>query len=460
MFRLAAPLLFTASALNDETSLMQGMKPSQQVSQPADKSKAIANLLSTATSMLKNGETQDVVVFAEATLQEISSAVLPAIQDAHDSDQALIDHTFEMFAVTLANLEADNAEIKALSDAEHHLSVAHGACRSEEEEICDDKRECDYDLYATWLRFVEEEYELRRLSKEVEDHFCLEGNGTMWIFRDHSVTLFPPWLTQKPIVEHWEYEYNRRVPVCETWYDTLNEKTAECDGIQGQLEEAACLHANRVEEARIRFFNDWGFAVHTYQRVVDEVHCLEIDRWKEWRTLETVQCLLTRTRQRNGRPCEEETDEITTEVAHCEQVMYDVNIDHLRIVYHEIPYFPHDCETPRWALTYTPDVCVPLPPPAPCSWQEYDGLWVPPQPIFHSTNSHCNQRAPCAECYVIQEPTICGVIWSVGHSTMWWMLYPTPEDECQSATRGQLDEHYWETINVGSGYIYAPQQLD
>jgi len=370
-----------------------------------------------------------------------------------------------MFETTLANLEADNAEIKVLSDAERRLSGDHGACRAEEEVICNSKRECDYDLYETWLRFVEEEYELRRLSKEVEDHFCVDGaNGTMFIFRDHSVTLFPPWLTQKPVVEHWEYEYNRRVPVCEQWYETLNQKTAECDGIQGNLEEAACLHANRVEETRIRFLNDWAFAVHTYQRVVDEVHCLEIDRWKEWRTLETVQCLLSRTRERNGRPCEEETDEISTEVAHCEQVMYDVNIDHLRIVYHEIPYFPPDCEVTPWTLAYTPGRCVPLPPQAPCSagWdsQEYAGLWVPPQPIFHSENSHCNQRLECGDCYVVVEPPLCGVTWTIGHSTMWWMLYPTADDECHSATRGQLDIHYWEHINVGSGYTTAPEQLD
>jgi hypothetical protein len=37
----------------------------------------------------------------------------------------------------------------------------------------------------------------------------------MWIFRDHSVTLFPPWLEQKPVVEHWELEYHEKVPQCE-----------------------------------------------------------------------------------------------------------------------------------------------------------------------------------------------------------------------------------------------------
>ena len=43
MFR-PAPLLVTAAAISDETSLMQGLKP-QQVTQREDKSKAISNLL-------------------------------------------------------------------------------------------------------------------------------------------------------------------------------------------------------------------------------------------------------------------------------------------------------------------------------------------------------------------------------------------------------------------------------
>merc|ERR1719161_1057113 len=249
MFRFATPLLISAAALNDETSLMQGMKPNQQVAAKVDKSKAINSLLATATSMLKNGETADVVEFAEATLAEIESEVLGAIQDAHNADQLLINRTHGLFEIALHDLEQDNNLVAEKHDAERELSRRHKDCRDEEKIICDHKRECDYDLYDIWLRFVEEEYELRELSKQVEDHFCVEGaNGTMWGFRDTSVTLFPPWRIQKPIVEQWEQTYHEKVPICENWYRRLDDKTEECNAIQLQLEQASCDHHNEVLE--------------------------------------------------------------------------------------------------------------------------------------------------------------------------------------------------------------------
>merc|ERR1719389_1405930 len=281
MFRLA-PLLVSAAALNDETSLMQGPKP-QQVTQKEDKSKAITNLMETAKTMLKNGATPDVVEFASVTLQEITSVVLPSIENASATDQALVDSTFTMFETALAELSDGNNRVKAAHDQERALSRAHKACRAQEEIDCGHKRECDYELYGIWRRFVEEESILRQLSTEIENHFCAEdANGTMWIFRDHSVTLFPPWLEQKPVVEHWEVEYDDLVPHCEHLFTVLDDKTAECDALQLQLERAACTHGNTVAEVRNLFAQAWAHAIWTYQRVVDEVHCLEIDRWKEW----------------------------------------------------------------------------------------------------------------------------------------------------------------------------------
>merc|ERR1719443_2010876 len=421
-----------------------GLKPQQVTPQQEDKSKAIANLLQSATNMLKNGVTPDVTDFAEATLTEISGIVLPAITNASATDQALVDSTFTMFATALQELSDGNNRVLAANNQERALSRAHKACRAEEEVKCQEKIQCDYDLWHIWRRFVEEESELRQLSLEIESHFCAEdANGTMWIFRDHSVTLFPPWLEQKPIVEHWEEEYDDLVPHCEHLFTVLDDKTAECDALQLQLERAACTHGNTVQEVRNLFAESWAYAVWTYQRIVDEVHCLEIDRWKEWRTLASVQCLLDRTTERNGRPCDEATDEVTTEVQTCERRQVDESIDHLRIVYHLIPDFPAPCATPPWeaipAVYPWPGRCVPVPPHVPCSGeyiaQEYAELWTPPQPEFHSENSHCNQRPECEACSHVPEIAVC---FSVFGHTGPWIIYPEPEHECHSATRAQM----------------------
>jgi len=460
MFRLAAPLLISAAALNDETSLMQGLKP-QQV-QKEDKSKAITNLLETAKTMLKNGVTPDVVQFATVTLEEIQSVVLPAIENASATDQLLVDTTFEMFEAALQELSDGNNRVKTAHDQERDLSRRHKACRAEEEADCGRKRECDYDLYAKWRHFLEQESIMRQLSTEIDSHFCAEdANGTMWIFRDHAVTLFPPWLEQKPIVEHWEAQYDQTVPVCENLFTVLDDKTAECDALQLQLERAACTHGNVVREVRNMFAESWAYAVQTYQRIIYEVHCLEIDRWKEWRSLSSIQCLLDRTNERNGRPCDEATDEITTEVETCERIQVDTSIDHLRIVYHVIPEFPPACPTPPWevvpAIYPWPGRCVPVIPHTPCSGeyitQEYAELWVPPQPEFHSENSHCNQRPECELCQPVPEIAICGVVFG-GHTGS-WITYPQPEHECSADTRAQMETGVFDWNGDGH-YVHDP----
>ena len=142
MFRLAAPLLISAAALSDETSLMQGLKP-QQVTQKDDKSKAISNLLQSATNMLKNGATPDVVDFAQATLTEITSVVLPAIINASETDQRLVDSTFTMFENALQELSDGNNRVLAANNAERVLSHQHKACRGQEEVACGHKRDCE-----------------------------------------------------------------------------------------------------------------------------------------------------------------------------------------------------------------------------------------------------------------------------------------------------------------------------
>jgi len=478
MFRFAAPLLISASALNDETSLMQGLKPTQQVTQGSDKSKAIANLMSTATSMLKSGATTDVVEFAQATLDEITSEILPAINLRHLSDQDLITSMHARFQEALDNLEQGNTEIARLSDQERFLSTAHKECRAEEEGICIPKINCDYLLWELWKRFEDEEEDLRECSDEIEDHWCVEGaNGTSWVFRDHAITLFPCFHEKWPIVQDWELQYRRQREICVSYYFELDAKSTQCNSLQLQLERAACSHAEKVEEVRVQFANEWFFAVWNYQRVIDEVHCLELDRWKEWKHLTTIQCLLNQTHDRNGRPCEETSDEIVTLVTHCEEEQWLESIEHLQIYYPPVPPFPPPCPMPPWdeyriAVHPWPGVCVPQPPHAPCSpgWieQEYADLWTEPRPDFHEPlsllhpaatmipyydhatgNSHCNRRPECADCTIQVEPPMCASVYeaaSGSHGDVPWIWHPTPTDECHPATRAQMDEGYWHAV--------------
>ena len=111
MFRFSTcgALQFTALG-SDETSLMQGFKPLPELKRRDDKH-AVDNLLESAKGMLKNGETEDVVTFAQATLDEILASVLPAIRDASAAEQVQLDAVFALFEGALQALQEGNEEV-------------------------------------------------------------------------------------------------------------------------------------------------------------------------------------------------------------------------------------------------------------------------------------------------------------------------------------------------------------
>lgn len=407
MFRLA-PLLITATAIHegDETSLMQGVK--QPLAAKEDKSKSVSSLLETAKSMLKNGATPDVVTFAEATLESIfngDDGVMSRIQDAHNADVRLVEQTFLMFGEAFAELQAGNHHIFELYTAqmEHHAN--HQSCRGEVETPrpgdcdteyckCENKRDCDYELFKTWSHFSWEEADLRFKSGEIKDHFCVEdpapANGSTWVFRDYSVAKFPHWIEQKGVVEEWFEAYNTKQGECVQHDTQLDQTTDTCDGHQEHLESATCTLANTQREVQNAFARFWVYATRTYQSVVDDVHCLEIDRWKEYKALKTVECLLGRTRERNGRPCEEVSDEFQHEAAACESV--EIDLTSLIVPWPTPPQKPDDCEF-SGCSSDEECICIPVPVPIPCAtaddynqgwWNDFYGeLFQPPTPTFH-----------------------------------------------------------------------------
>lgn len=212
-----------------------------------------------------------------------------------------------------------------------------------------------------------------------------------------------------------------------------------------------------------------------------------------------MQCLLNRTTERNGRPCDETTDELTSELATCERIQVDESIDHLRINYRLVPPEPPLCAMPPWeivpAIHPWPGRCIPQPPHIPCSssfiTQEYTDLWEPPiapfllsepplppfpEPSYHCEDkSHCNPRPECEACIPVPPLAICYSIF--GHSSSSsWMIYPSAEHECATATRQQLmigefdahgDGHFsfhspWETVVLlnGNGQDASTGEVD
>ena len=74
--------------------------------------------MESAAHMLKNGATPEVVTFAEATLDDVTGTVMPAIISESENDQTFIYNLHSCFAVVLGELETDNQRIHALDEEE------------------------------------------------------------------------------------------------------------------------------------------------------------------------------------------------------------------------------------------------------------------------------------------------------------------------------------------------------
>merc|ERR1740115_298954 len=100
-----------SDATLEETSLMQGLVArhnalSSDSSAKASRQDATATLMETATKMMKNGATPDVITFIETTITEVNSEVLGRITDEHYRDQQLVNDMHGRFQTTIDTLLA------------------------------------------------------------------------------------------------------------------------------------------------------------------------------------------------------------------------------------------------------------------------------------------------------------------------------------------------------------------
>lgn len=391
---------------SDGTSLMQAVYVKEI--HRSDK-KSVSTLLETAGNMLRTGATPDVVNFTSATLNEITGIVVPAIADASEVDQGLLNSMHAQFEAALAALELGNRRIHQMNEEREALSTQHKLCRLEEEDKCRNKVTCDYHLYDLWKTFVDEESEMRFIEGNINEHFCVQdehgyyiANGTVAIFRATSIPYMTSFISQKVRVDMAEDHYDNFNPYCQSNYTALDEKTADCDALQFALESSACTHAEAVRTVQTEFSIAWNDALFAYNLTVAEVKLQEIDRIAEYRTLTVVQCLLDRVHQRNGRPCDESTDEAAMEITICEEVRRTTDITWLELIYHIVEPHPQYCAD-RHAVIGR---CYPEMPHFPCQPQyineEYGSLPEVPMPEFSETNSHCNIRPDCQTCTELQ----------------------------------------------------------
>jgi len=97
---------------------------------------ATAKLMETATKMMKNGATPDVITFIETTITEVNQNILGVIVDEHFRDQALIDGLLERFDTAVQAMEDACAEIAQKHTDRNTASMLHKQCRQGEAIDC------------------------------------------------------------------------------------------------------------------------------------------------------------------------------------------------------------------------------------------------------------------------------------------------------------------------------------
>merc|ERR1719183_1387562 len=358
--------------------------------------------METATAMLKNGVTPDVVQFIETTITEVNSEVLGAIVDEHHRDQGIINAILDDFDAAIAEMEACAETVRGQHVERELSSHAHQLCRSDEAIKCARSRKCEEELEELWERVKIEEEEMRRIHWAIHGEWC-EGSapghpsladpfqwqiGESWEgpetsqstdpypaidlsadvieFRRFSVEYFGLYIAQKSRVElAWE-NYNRKLLECAALEETWTLKVDDCDELQTTLHEQACEHAHGNRQCAANFGHEYHMTRIAYNNAVATIRQLEYDRKREWETLHIVTCLLETVYThvihsiQTGEPCP------TTE-SHPEQTVAEINPCHiveesmtanLTIVYPPVP----------------PPPTLPPPVPPPCTaeyvWEE------------------------------------------------------------------------------------------
>jgi len=382
---------------------------------------AVQALMESATNMLRDGATPQVVQFTEETLQEISAIVQPAIIEESVNDQRFLDNLYAQFGEVTSTLVSSNQEIHQLNQEELADSAAHQSCRDDEAVKCETKRTCEMELYRLWTEWVVREEELQTIHGRIDGHFCPPGaNGTTETFRVTSTEYMHEYMTVKAEVDVCEHNYDVHLPTCRAAHAELDSQSASCNTAMTALEEKACLHKQKITEVLATYYDEYNQALSTYNCAQEEIMQLENDRKREWTTLEVVKCLLERIHEQNGAACNS-TGQVTEEIGRCEALHASQHVgqenqrrhhactgengdERLCLNYTAPPAHPDNCP----ARDRVVGACLPVAQPVPCDghWHDQQIAVLPavPSAPFDQTNPGCNSYPQCNACDVIEAP--------------------------------------------------------
>jgi len=319
MKTLAATALLACTNAAEETSLMQNLVTRSSSHGQLDVASAskqaradnTARLLETATKMIKNGVTPDVVTFVDSTVAEINDEVLPAIEREHSNDQQFVDAELAEFDTCIDALLEGEGDLTSLEGSFNQDLSGHQYCRSEESVICAKSRRCETQLITLWEHVRREEIIMREIHESIHEQWCIAPPASPGIepcsgctepnlcgvtlpdhvlthcfdwsdmspyptlnfpaevreFRRFSVTEFTRYIEQKRIVEEYWRQYNLKLTECSTWEVRLDDKVIECDELENTLNTDGCHLSTSTKSHRKVFGECWDRARVDYDLI-------------------------------------------------------------------------------------------------------------------------------------------------------------------------------------------------
>merc|ERR1719329_1879402 len=255
---------------------------------------ANAKLMETATKMMKNGATPDVITFIETTITEVNQNILGVIVDEHDRDQALIDSLLVRFQEAVDAMEVACAELEQQRLDITDMRMAHHECRQDEAVTCAYSRKCEEELLHLWGIVRMEETEMRRIHWGIHGEWCL-GNApehpsladpfhwTITEYKEGAETSES--INAYPQVDLAWSNYNTKLLECAQLEEAWVTKVDNCDGQQDAVHEKACEHASHSRTQSSNFGHEYHMTTLAYNEAVTAIRQLEQDRKREWETL-------------------------------------------------------------------------------------------------------------------------------------------------------------------------------
>lgn len=216
-----------------------------------------ARLMETATKMLKNGATPDVVQFIETTITEINQNVLGAITEEHNLDQGDINTVIGNIQAEVTAMETCTAAVNQQHGEREATSLRHKECRKDEALACAHSRYCESELERLWGIVKTKEAEIREIHGSIHTSWCVANpdhpdttNPFQWTptankegpETSETTEAYPAVDIESGIVDFrtasvtWFLNYKVKKTEVEAAWNEYNAKLLECADLETDLE--------------------------------------------------------------------------------------------------------------------------------------------------------------------------------------------------------------------------------